>query len=120
MCDSPVVQEPISGRFPLTLARFAAWPLVTKLLKDIGVACTLDLIEGSMTVKTTRKTWDPAAILNSRDFIRLLARSVPVQEARKVLEDGVACDIIKIRNLVRNKEKFVKVRMLYDAGRYCG
>ena len=87
----------------------AAWPLVTKLLKDIGIACTLDLIEGSMTVKTTRKTWDPAAILNARDFIRLLARSVPVQEARKILEDGVACDIIKIRNLVRNKEKFVKV-----------
>ena len=87
----------------------AAWPLVTKLLKDIGIACTLDLIEGSMTVKTTRKTWDPAAILNARDFIRLLARSVPVQEARKILEDGVSCDIIKIRNLVRNKEKFVKV-----------
>ncbi|KAI1248725.1 ribosomal RNA assembly protein krr1 [Eutypa lata] len=96
-----------------------SWPLVTKLLKDIGIACTLDLIEGSMTVKTTRKTWDPAAILNSRDFIRLLARSVPIQEARKILEDGVACDIIKIRNLVRNKEKFVKVREEESATKLC-
>ena len=31
------------------------WPAVTRALKEVGVGCELNLVEGSMTVRTTRK-----------------------------------------------------------------
>jgi ribosomal RNA assembly protein len=84
--------------------------MITKTLDKRGIGCTLDLVQGRMSVMTTRKTFDPAAILNARDCILLLARSVPAPQAIKIFEDETACDIVKIRNLVRNKEKFAKRR----------
>ncbi|XP_030527082.1 KRR1 small subunit processome component homolog [Rhodamnia argentea] len=87
-----------------------AWPLVKSALKEYGVTCELNLVEGSMTVSTTRKTRDPYIIIKARDLIKLLSRSVPAPQAIKILDDEVQCDIIKIGNLVRKKERFVKRR----------
>ncbi|KAK7853099.1 krr1 small subunit processome component like protein [Quercus suber] len=86
------------------------WPTVKSALKEFGVSCELNLVEGSMTVSTTRKTRDPYIIIKARELIRLLSRSVPVHQAIKVLDDEMQCDIIKIGNLVRSKERFVKRR----------
>jgi len=86
------------------------WGYVKKALTELGIKADLNLVEGSMTVKTSKKTWDPYAIIKARDVIKLLARSVPFQQALRVLEDGVYSDIIKIRGFTRNKERFVKRR----------
>lgn len=86
------------------------WPLIKKKLAELELKVDLDLVKSKITVSTTRKTWDPYAIVNGRDFIKLLARSVPLEQAARVLEDGCACDIIKIKSLVRNTERFIKRR----------
>lgn len=86
------------------------WPIVTQALDKVKISCELNLVEGSMTVRTTRKTADPYIILKARDLLKLLARSIPVAQALKILDDEYHCDIVKIGGLVRNKERFVKRR----------
>jgi ribosomal RNA assembly protein len=87
-----------------------AWPSITRALKNVGIGCELNLLEGSMTVKTTRQTKDPYIIVKSRDVIKLLARSVPAEQALRVLQDDIQCDIIKVGGMVSNQERFIKRR----------
>lgn len=62
-----------------------------------GVKFELDLLKGSMTVRTTKKTWDPYSIIKARDVIKLISRSVPYQQALRVMDDNTTSDVIKIR-----------------------
>jgi ribosomal RNA assembly protein len=56
------------------------WPSVTRALKECGIGCELNLVEGSMTVRTTIKTYDPFVVMKARDLLKLLSRSVPAPQ----------------------------------------
>jgi len=86
------------------------FPQLDERLKNKGISATLDIREGTVTVATTKKCFDPFAIIQSRDVIRLLSRGVPVEHATRVLDDETFCDIIKISGFTSNTEKMVKRR----------
>lgn len=86
------------------------WPAVEQVLDQHQLVGKLDLIEGSMTVATTRKTWDPYAVVDARDFIKLLARNVPLSQAQKIFQVDIVCDIIKIGTRGSSTRRFVKRR----------
>lgn len=86
------------------------WPAVEELLAQHQLVGQLDLMEGSMTVATTRRTWDPYVIVNARDFIKLLARNVPLAQAQKIFSLGIVSDIINIGIKGGSTRRFVKRR----------
>ncbi len=110
--DSLLEESSFATLFPKYREKYLrdVWPVVTKALQSYGIDCELNLIEGSMTVRTTRKTKDPYIIMKARDLIKLLARSIPVQQAVKILQDDMQADIVKIGGIVRSKEVFVRRR----------
>lgn len=67
------------------------WTQLLARLEPLGINATLDAAAFRMEVTTTARTWDPYAILKAREFIRLIARGMGVNEAAKVLEDGFDC-----------------------------
>ncbi|KAH9618569.1 hypothetical protein KSS87_014557 [Heliosperma pusillum] len=60
------------------------WPTVKSALHEHGIKCELNLVEGTMSVSTTKKTKDPYIIVKARDLIKLLSRGVRAPQARFV------------------------------------
>ena len=88
----------------------ADWPRIEEALKKYGLKGELNVKEGSMSVSTTKQTYDPYIVLKARNFLRLLSRSVPFEKAVKVLDESVTCEIVKIKGLVENRDRFVRRR----------
>jgi ribosomal RNA assembly protein len=111
--NGPLLEESsFSTLFPKYREKYLieVWSRVRTALKSLGVAAELNAVEGSLTVRTTRKMWDPFIIIRARDMMKLLSRGVPIDQSVKILHDEMYMDIIPINSLVRSKERFLKRR----------
>lgn len=125
-CPHPFLEESdFKIIFPEYRAQYIqeTWQAIKSILATQHLKVDLDLIKRQMTVATTGKTYDPFSIIAGRDMLKLIARGVPVSQAKRVLERkkicrrpisptsaDCFCDIIKIGGIVSNKERFVRRR----------
>ena len=107
-----VAETSFATLFPSYLEKYISevWPAAETVLAQQSLVGKLNLVEGSMTVATTRRTWDPYSIIKARDFIKLLARNVPVAQAQKIFQTEIMCDIIPISVQGNSTRRFVKRR----------
>ena len=84
--------------------------MIEKTFKEQTLKIEIDFVKGNMMVVTTKETYDPYVIIKGRDIIQLLARGVSIEQAKRVFQDHVFCEVIKISSFVRNKETFIKRR----------
>ncbi|RNF11308.1 ribosomal RNA assembly protein [Trypanosoma rangeli] len=107
-----VDETTFATQFPSYLESYirSVWPAVETILGQHQLVGKLDLMEGSMTVATTRRTWDPYVVVKARDFIRLLARNVPLAQAQKIFQTDITCDIIPISMKGNSTRRFIRRR----------
>eukprot|EP01119_Soliformovum_irregulare_P015621 TRINITY_DN4418_c0_g1_i1.p1 TRINITY_DN4418_c0_g1~~TRINITY_DN4418_c0_g1_i1.p1 ORF type:complete len:368 (+),score=104.27 TRINITY_DN4418_c0_g1_i1:24-1106(+) len=108
---TPLLEESsFATTFPTYREKYLqeVWSILQKALADYGIKADLDVMGGTMTVSTTKKTWDPYAIFKARDLIKMLARSMALPQAIKIMQDDMTCDIINIS--MSDSEKFAKRR----------
>lgn len=86
------------------------FPAIESVMGDKKIAISIDKRDREITIRTTEFTRDPFVIVKANDFIKLISRNVPVEEAEKIFQDEMFCEIIKINSLVSNKTIFEKRR----------
>lgn len=107
-----VCSSKISILFPKYREKFfkETWEILKRIIRPFGITSRINFQTGLIEVKTTPRLLDPYNFIKGRDFFKLLARGVPVDQAAKIFKEEVFCEIINISSLTSNKIKFLKKR----------
>ncbi|ELQ74542.1 rRNA processing protein [Trachipleistophora hominis] len=104
------------SRFEIVYARHLESTLkenqkrIKALLKEKNVRIKINYDERVVQMSTTSKTRDPYVIIKSKDFITLVCKGVPLQEAERIFDDEISYAMLNIQQLASNKEVFINRR----------
>nr|UXY87854.1 rev-interacting protein Rip-1-like protein [Cryptomonas curvata] len=87
-----------------------SWDMINRIINSHNLSCKLNLKSGLIEVTNKKDTIDPFIIVKAKDFLRLISRSVPIQQAAKIFDETIYCDIINISRKVKNRKNFLKRR----------
>lgn len=79
---------------------------IKRLLKDKKVRIKIDKEQRMIKLSTTSKTRDPYIIMSSKDFVTLMCKGVPLNEAERIFNDEISFAIIDIDKITNSKEVF--------------
>merc|ERR1739838_935372 len=107
-----LVESSFSTLFPKYREKYfkEKWTEIEAIITSHNVKAECDLRTGQGTVTTTRKTKDPQAIFDARDFIKSMARGVDLEVAKRLFTIDQCVEMIKIDSYCQNQDKFKKRR----------
>ncbi|EJW04243.1 hypothetical protein EDEG_01475 [Edhazardia aedis USNM 41457] len=80
---------------------------IEELLTEKKLKLEVNYEDKILKVLTTNKTRDPYIIIKGRDFINLISRGAVFEEATKIFNDNVFCEVINIKQLAKSSNKAV-------------
>jgi len=86
----------------------SVWNNVKDFMKSKGIKAEMDLIQGTISVATTRQTDDPWSIQSAHQYINALARGVTYDKAKLLFDDGMTMANVTTAKYCANKERYVK------------
>lgn len=111
-CNGPFLEESsFIVLFPQYRSQYIEdlWSRIKAVAAERKLKVDLDLVNKRLSIATTGQTADPYAIIKGRDFLKLIARGVPVTHAKRIFEPHQLCEVVKLPTL-GDKERFARRR----------
>lgn len=82
---------------------------IIEVFKTHTLDVSVDFVKGFVTTTTTKKTYDPFIIIKGRDVLKLMSRGIALEQAKRVFQDDITTEIIKLSSYC-SREAFINRR----------
>mmetsp|Transcript_48939 Transcript_48939/g.76362 ORF Transcript_48939/g.76362 Transcript_48939/m.76362 type:complete len:241 (-) Transcript_48939:1897-2619(-) len=104
-----VDKSSIEVSFPFYLEKKIreSWDIIKRIIRSQNLSIFPNYSKGLIRIVTTHQLEDPYLFFKGRDFAKLISRGVPVNQAAKIFDQNVHCEIIKLTSNNIGKRNFL-------------